>query len=106
GAGTFTTELFSKSASFMGVEYDYKACLEAKRKTNNQAEIIQGDARALPFGDNQFSFIVCLEVLEHLGDFKAGVREIHRCMQPDGVGIISVPYRRFGKADASEFHLY
>jgi ubiquinone/menaquinone biosynthesis C-methylase UbiE len=106
GAGTFTKELFAKSGSFTGVEFDEKACLETRRKTDNRAEIIQGDARCLPFKDNQFSFIICLEVLEHLGDFKAGIREIHRCLRSDGIGIISIPYRRIGKAEANEFHLY
>jgi ubiquinone/menaquinone biosynthesis C-methylase UbiE len=107
GVGTFAKELFPKCRSYVGLEFDPAACLDARTKTGNRAEIIQGDARQLPFADNQFSFIICLEVLEHLGDWQAGVKHIHRCLQTDGTVIISVPWRRIGgKSETNEFHPY
>jgi len=107
GLGTFTKELFQKCDSYIGVEFDHDTCLEVRRKTEGKAEIIEADARCLPFRDNQFSFIVCLEVLEHLGDWTAGARNIHRCVQPGGMAIISVPYRRIGsKSETNEYHIY
>jgi ubiquinone/menaquinone biosynthesis C-methylase UbiE len=106
GTGAFTRELSPKCSSYVGLEYDSSACQLSRQNTNHQLEIIQGDARRLPFGENQFSFIVCLEVLEHLGDFLAGVREIHRCINPIGTAIISVPYRKIGKKNVTEFHPY
>jgi ubiquinone/menaquinone biosynthesis C-methylase UbiE len=107
GAGIFPKELFPKCGSYVGLEFDAAACLNARIKTGNRVEIIQGDARQLPFADSQFSFIICLEVLEHLGDWQAGIRHIHRCLQPDGMVIISVPWRRIGgKSKTNEFHLY
>ena len=107
GAGTFTQALFPKCGSFVGVEYDENACDETRRKTGNRAKIIQADARKLPFADNEFSFIICLEVLEHLGDWRAGVRNIHRCLQSDGMAIVSVPWRRIGgKSETNEHHPY
>ena len=72
GSGVFARELSMKSGSYIGIEFDRDACAEAVRKTEGKAEIIQADARNLPFNDDQFSFIVCLEVLEHLGDWRAG----------------------------------
>jgi ubiquinone/menaquinone biosynthesis C-methylase UbiE len=107
GPGTFTRELWPKCAGYVGVEYDAATCEEARRKTEHRAEILQGDARCLPLADNRFSFIVCLEVLEHLGDWRAGVGHIHRCLQPGGMGVISVPWRRTGaRSETNEFHLY
>jgi len=107
GLGAFTQELFAKSGSYTGVEFDAIACGEARRKTEGKAEIIQADARKLPFENAKFSFIVCLEVLEHLGDWRAGVKQIHRCLQPGGTVIISVPYRRTGgKSKTNEHHVY
>jgi len=107
GAGTFTQELVAKCGSYVGVEYDADSCLEARKKTGGTAAIVRADARALPLADNQFSFIICLEVLEHLGDFAAGVRNIHRSIRPDGTAVISVPYRRKGgKSDINPYHLY
>jgi SAM-dependent methyltransferase len=106
GLGMFTRELFPRCGRYAGVEFDPDACA-ASRKKNLAADIIQGDARQLPYADNQFSFVVCLEVLEHLGDWQAGVKNIHRCLQPDGKAIISVPWRRIGgKSETNEYHVY
>src|ERR1019366_9523978 len=58
GTGTFTKELSQKCSSYLGLEYDPVACQMSRQNTNHQVEIIQGDARSLPFADSQFSFIV------------------------------------------------
>src|SRR5580698_7268790 len=68
GAGIFSKELMAEAASYKGIDYDKETADEARRRAGGTADIIQADARKLPFGDDQFSFIVCLEVLEHLGD--------------------------------------
>ena len=107
GAGIFTKQILPKSGSYIGVEYDPAACETARRNAGTAAHIIEGDARKLPFEDNQFSFIVCLEVLEHLGDYAAGVKNIHRCLNSSGAAVLSVPYRRIGgKSAVNAFHLY
>jgi ubiquinone/menaquinone biosynthesis C-methylase UbiE len=107
GAGVFTKQLLPKCGSYIGLEYDASAGEQARRHVGVGAEIIIGDARKLPFSDNQFSFIVCQEVLEHLGDYQAGVKNIHRCLHSNGTAIISVPYRRTGgKSTINPYHLY
>jgi len=107
GEGVFTKQILPKCGSYLGVEFDPAACETARRHAGQAAEIIVADARDLPFGDNQFSFIVCLEVLEHLGDFQAGVRNIHRCLNVAGTTIASVPYRRVGgKSEVYPYHIY
>jgi SAM-dependent methyltransferase len=105
--GAFPKELLPRCSSYIGIKYDADAGLAARQKTEGKANIIQGDARSLSFADSQFSFIVCLEVLEHLGDYQAGVRNIHRCLRPDGIAIISVPYRNIGgRSKTNEYHIY
>jgi ubiquinone/menaquinone biosynthesis C-methylase UbiE len=107
GEGAFTTQILPRSGSYIGVEFDPQACEQARLQAGPKAEIIVGDARKLPFGDNQFSFVVCLEVLEHLGDFAAGVRNIHRCLDSSGMAVMSVPYRKTGgKSDVNPYHIY
>jgi SAM-dependent methyltransferase len=107
GAGVFSQELLAKAASYKGIDFDKETADEARRRSGGKADIIQADARTLPFQDEQFSFVVCLEVLEHLGDWQAGVRHIHRCLKADGKAIISVPYRRVGgKSESNQYHLY
>jgi SAM-dependent methyltransferase len=107
GCGIFTRELLPLAKSYIGIEYDAATCVEARQTTNGKAEIIEGDARNLPFKEERFSFVVCLEVIEHLGDFEAGVRNIHRCIRRSGTAVISVPYRRRGgPSKINEHHPY
>jgi SAM-dependent methyltransferase len=92
---------------YVGVEYDHAACLVAREKTGGQANILEADARNLPLEAGQFSLIICLEVLEHLGDYAAGVRNIHRCITPDGTAVISVSYRCIsGRSEINPYHVY
>ncbi|MEL6519980.1 MAG: class I SAM-dependent methyltransferase [Pseudomonadota bacterium] len=51
-----------------------------------------GDATALDYPDNTFDAIICSEVLEHLPDYDAALREIRRVLKPDGRLCISVPH--------------
>ena len=96
GVGAFTDELRRSCRRFVGVELDAQACLETRQRTGGQAPLARADAKALPFHDSQFSRVVCLEVLEHLGNYQAGLLNIHRCLMVDGMAILSVPYRRRG----------
>jgi len=107
GSGAFSKELIARCRSYIGVEYDPAACLEAQRTIEGEATIIQGDARCLPFAGQEFSFIICLEVLEHLGNYQPAIQNIHRYLRQDGIAIISVPYRRIGgKSSVNEHHPY
>ena len=51
----------------------------------------QGTGDRLPFRDNAFSQVVCSEVLEHIPDYVAFLREIKRVIRPGGVLAVSVP---------------
>jgi SAM-dependent methyltransferase len=45
-----------------------------------------------PFSDNEFDEILADNVLEHLGDIPAVMKELHRISKPDGMIKIIVPY--------------
>jgi 2-polyprenyl-3-methyl-5-hydroxy-6-metoxy-1,4-benzoquinol methylase len=49
------------------------------------------DMTCLPFPSNRFRHIICSEVLEHLADDSAALKELLRLLQPDGNLVISVP---------------
>jgi SAM-dependent methyltransferase len=53
-----------------------------------------GSALALPFPDASFDKVICSEVLEHIDDYQAALREIRRVLKPNGLLAVSVP--RFG----------
>ena len=45
----------------------------------------------LPYEDNFFDLIICSEVLEHLDDYHAALKEIYRVLKPAGKFLPSVP---------------
>ncbi len=49
------------------------------------------DGNQLPFEDNSFDKVICSEVLEHIPDYRAVIKEIHRVVKPGGIAAISVP---------------
>ena len=51
-----------------------------------------GDATALRFEDNTFDAVICSEVLEHLPDYDAAIREMRRVLKPTGKLCITVPH--------------
>lgn len=51
----------------------------------------QADATRLPFADESIDKIICSEVLEHIENYQAVLREIYRVLKPDGIVAISVP---------------
>ncbi len=53
--------------------------------------LLRGDATRLPFADDSFDRIICAEVLEHLPDYDAALREIRRVLKPRGLFCASVP---------------
>ncbi|MDP2709114.1 MAG: class I SAM-dependent methyltransferase [bacterium] len=49
----------------------------------------------LPYGDESFDLVLCLDVLEHLSDDSAGLKEIKRVLKPGGRAVIMVPAFKF-----------
>lgn len=52
---------------------------------------VVGSILAIPFPDQSFDSIVCLEVLEHIPDTKKAIAEITRVLKPGGVLLLSAP---------------
>ncbi len=67
--------------------------MDKARRYAPQAQVMQGDAEALPLQSNAFSTVLCTEVLEHLPNPELAVAEIERVLAPGGVLIGSVPGR-------------
>lgn len=51
-----------------------------------------GDVTALPFRDATFDGVVSQDVLEHVPDHRAGLREIARVLKPDAAFVFTVPF--------------
>jgi SAM-dependent methyltransferase len=50
------------------------------------------DLTRLSFRKPRFNAIVCMEILEHIPDYKAALREMARTLLPSGRAIITVPW--------------
>jgi SAM-dependent methyltransferase len=70
--------------------------LAAFRERNPGLRAVEGDLRALPFDDDAFDLVVSTEVLEHLDDPRAAVRELARVSA--GHVLLTVPHEPFFRA--------
>jgi SAM-dependent methyltransferase len=52
---------------------------------------VQGDATGLPFIDGSFDRVIASEVLEHIDDDEAALRELVRVLRPGGTMAVTVP---------------
>ena len=53
----------------------------------------RADARMLPFANDSFDRVIASEVLEHIVDDEAALREIARVLKPGGRAAVTVPRR-------------
>jgi SAM-dependent methyltransferase len=72
-----------------GIDAEPLACEWSRSRC--AAKIVQGSLGALPFDANAFDAVVCSDVLYHLDDDRAALREIFRVLRPGGVVVINVP---------------
>ncbi|MCU1280025.1 MAG: hypothetical protein JWM53_3571 [bacterium] len=64
---------------------------KARARLGAAAALVRGDAMALPFADGVFDRVFCSEVLEHVLEPEAVVREMRRVLAPSGFAVVSVP---------------
>ena len=49
------------------------------------------NCQSLPYSDNRFALVTCIETIEHLENYREVIREIYRVLQPGGVAVFSTP---------------
>ena len=107
GLGVFGEMLCDHGVRYAGIEFDPEACDRAQRRVGDKSLIDRGDAQKLVFPAHSFDCVVCLEVLEHLPDFRSAVSEAKRILKSGGRYIVSVPYRKIGApSEINPHHLY
>ena len=53
--------------------------------------VVRGDITRLPFGPEQADLVLATDVIEHLDDDRAAIREIARVLKPGGAVLVAVP---------------
>lgn len=59
----------------------------------SMVDLRQGDATRMEFADESFDFVYSFHALEHIPDYRAALREIHRVMKPGAGFMIGTPNR-------------
>lgn len=102
GAGRHSFELYRRGADVVAFDQDAEelsrvsGLFHAMREAGEvpvgaEADVKQGDALGLPFGDGEFDRIVAAEVLEHIPDDVTAIAELARVLRPGGTMAVSVP---------------
>ena len=95
GCGHGSTGSFLKSeqkADFVaGIEIVPEAAQEAKKVLDDVALLNLDQSKALPFPEQSFDLILCLDVLEHLVDPWQALKLLTKYLKPGGAMIISLP---------------
>lgn len=88
GEGVISESLHRRFGRATGIDLP-DAGLREQWRTRPGPTYLHADAQRLPFADDSFDLIVCVEVLEHLPNPEAGLRELARV--GSGHLLLSVP---------------
>jgi SAM-dependent methyltransferase len=90
GRGTLLHALRSKGLQIVGVETSQERIDEAlARYPGLPIQLTKGTA--LPFGNESFDLVVSFDVLEHIPDTDAHLREVRRVLAPGGWYLLQTP---------------
>jgi SAM-dependent methyltransferase len=88
GSGRFMVDL-AKRGEVKGVELSDTSVALARQR--GIGEVVAGSVLEMPFADASFDLAVSLDVIEHLEDDIAALRELRRAVAPGGALLITVP---------------
>jgi O-antigen/teichoic acid export membrane protein/SAM-dependent methyltransferase len=84
--------LQQKASRVVLVDVDQTAMADAAQSPHADLAIVASGSR-LPLQDGSVGCVLMLDLLEHVGDEAAVLREVHRVLRPEGQMILSVPHR-------------
>jgi SAM-dependent methyltransferase len=88
GSGRNMVEL-ARFGAVTGIELADASITVAQQR--GAGEVVPGSILDMPFADDSFDFAVSLDVIEHLQDDLAALRELRRTIAPGGSLLITVP---------------
>ena len=92
GVGMYVEHLSPFGGEVVGLEYDFERASEARK---NSLHIINAAGELLPLPDSMFDLIISHEVIEHVHDDHAAIREMIRALTPGGRAVIFCPNRGY-----------
>jgi SAM-dependent methyltransferase len=103
GSGRNMVEL-SRLGSVTGTDVSERALELARERGVGSAELAR--LEKLPFADQSFDLITCLDVIEHIPDDVGALRELRRVIAPGGSLVVTVPAYPWlwGRHDEANHH--
>ncbi|MGE5462923.1 MAG: class I SAM-dependent methyltransferase [Syntrophothermus sp.] len=92
GVGMYVEHLSPFGGQVIGLEYDFERAVEAGE---NSPHIINAAGEFVPLPSSTFDLILSHEVIEHVQDDRAAIREMVRILQPGGRIALFCPNRGY-----------
>jgi SAM-dependent methyltransferase len=92
GVGMYLARLSKLAVQAVGLDIEHERTVEAHQESQ---QVVCGAGERLPFPDGWFDLVLSHEVLEHVQDDQAAIREIVRVLRPGGRLVLFVPNRGY-----------
>ena len=92
GLGAYLEKLAVSANPAIGLDIEHERTMQARRKT---PRVVCGAGEYLPFPADSFDLILSHEVLEHVQDDQAAIREMVRTLRPGGRLVLFCPNRGY-----------
>jgi len=92
GVGMYVEHVSLLEGTVIGLEYDFERAAEARQ---NSLHILNAAGESLPLPSGTFDLVLSHEVLEHVQDDRAAIREMIRVLKPGGRAVIFCPNRGY-----------
>lgn len=90
GVGLYADHLTQFGGEVVGIEYDFS---RAQRAAQRGPSVLNGASEALPFPASAFDLLLSHEVIEHVADDRAAVRDMVRVLKSGGRAVVFCPNR-------------
>jgi len=102
GAGRHSYEAYRRGADVIAFDQNAEELAEVdtmlqamgqagEAPASAKAQVVVGDALALPYPDGAFDVVIASEILEHVPDDRGAIAELVRVLRPGGSLAITVP---------------
>jgi ubiquinone/menaquinone biosynthesis C-methylase UbiE len=97
GHGVVLDYVYNPTNTYTGIDINPNSVEIAKKRNEGRENVTlrAGDVMKVDCPDNTADIVICTEVLEHLPDPEATLKEIRRVLKPGGIFVSTVPFEWF-----------